>query len=745
MNNLLELKGSFEQRSNKGGFGKPKIPKNRPVKSSKIKNFISDLKSLNTFWLSHQTLIQNALVEIKYSEIVAKSNRIKKLFSHGLGTDDSLIVGARFSEQKTSHIITYCLNQGMLQDAIVLLERVNELTSCEFNGSITSGIMEKIEDFDVDYSDYGLTKTKYCRAIVDLCRIDSVCLPDNSYLLTNQEQNMVSFYKTNTPIDVIFEKLNISYMRRINDQTFLFGPKDIEKIKKEASFLVAMSVVDMTKIAYYDYQNQADDTVYEIQKPTNEPTIGVIDTAFDDHVYFSEWVDYREMIPEGVSVTQIDKRHGTEVTAIIVDGATFNPTLDDNCGNFKVRHFAVATHNRIFISALMDSIRKIIEQNPDIHVWNLSLGAEDEIDDNYISPIASLLDELQYEHDIVFVVAGTNSNSGKSKKIGSPADSINSIVVNSVKKNNEPASYTRNGQVLSFFNKPDICYYGGDTGEELISTDGIGTSYVMGTSFAAPWIARKMSFLIDKLGLSREIAKALLIDSALSWSKEAKSIDSIQKKGYGVVPIKIEDVINSPKDEIKFTISGISEKYDTYNYNIPVPMDNDSFPFVSRATLCYYPKCNRNQGVDYTCTEMDIYFGRLDSKGRIKTINENRQSIEQDTIPSYITEEAARKLYRKWDNVKNIQEFTKKRQTNKKRYDSPFWGISIKTKERLSDASGENLKFGLVVRLKEIYGKNRIDDFIQNCNLRGWIVNRIDINNRVDLYNTLQEHLDIEL
>ena len=410
MNNLLELKGSFEQRSNKGGFGKPKIPKNRPVTSSKIKNIISDLKLLNTFWLSHQTLMQNALVEIKYSEIVAKSNRIKKLFSHGLGTDDSLIVGARFSEQKTSHIITYCLDGGMLQDTILLLEKVNDLVSLEFNGLITSVVMEKIEDYVVDYDSYGLSKTKFCGAIVDLCRIDSVRLPNNSYLLTNQEPSIVSFYKTDTPIDEIFEKLSINYMRRIDDWTFLLGSKDIEKVKKEASFLVAMSIVDMAKILRHDYRNQASVTTYEIQKPTNEPTIGVIDTTFDDHVYFSEWVDYREMIPEGVSVTQIDKRHGTEVTAIIVDGATFNPTLDDNCGNFKVRHFAVATHNRIFISALMDSIRKIIEQNPDIHVWNLSLGAEDEIDDNYISPIASLLDELQYEHDIVFVVAGTNSN-----------------------------------------------------------------------------------------------------------------------------------------------------------------------------------------------------------------------------------------------------------------------------------------------------------------------------------------------
>jgi hypothetical protein len=33
-------------------------------------------------------------------------------------------------------------------------------------------------------------------------------------------------------------------------------------------------------------------------------------------------------------------------------------------------------------------------------------------------------------------------------------------------------------------------------------------------SFAAPWIARKLSYLIDILGLNRELAKALIIDAA---------------------------------------------------------------------------------------------------------------------------------------------------------------------------------------------------------------------------------------
>jgi AAA-ATPase, putative len=102
--------------------------------------------------------------------------------------------------------------------------------------------------------------------------------------------------------------------------------------------------------------------------------------------------------------------------------------------------------------------------------------------------IASVLDELQSQKDIIFVVAGTNKNAEDEsvKKIGSPADSINSVVVNSVRMDKKPASYTRRGIVLSFFAKPDVSYYGGDEQEPLNACSHSGLSEVKGTSFAAP-------------------------------------------------------------------------------------------------------------------------------------------------------------------------------------------------------------------------------------------------------------------
>ena len=119
-------------------------------------------------------------------------------------------------------------------------------------------------------------------------------------------------------------------------------------------------------------------------------------------------------------------------------------------------------------------------------------------------------------------------------------------------------------------------------------------------------------------------------------------------------------IVRTPDDEIKFMINGVSEKFDTYNYNIPVPEYKDKQPFVSKAALCYFPNCFRNQGVDYTNTEMDIHFERLSKtkKGTVKvnSINDNKQSDEGKLL---MCEGTARKMYRKWDNVKHIRENVK--------------------------------------------------------------------------------------
>ena len=77
-----------------------------------------------------------------------------------------------------------------------------------------------------------------------------------------------------------------------------------------------------------------------------------------------------------------------------------------------------------------------------------------EIKPNFISPEASELDKIQSKYEVIFIVAGTNDNEKtRKKKIGAPADTLNSLVVNSVDFSGRSASYTRNGPVLSLINR----------------------------------------------------------------------------------------------------------------------------------------------------------------------------------------------------------------------------------------------------------------------------------------------------
>ena len=145
----------------------------------------------------------------------------------------------------------------------------------------------------------------------------------------------------------------------------------------------------------------------------------------------------------------------------------------------------------------------------------------------------------------------------------------------------------------------------------VVCKDDMGAAYVAGTSFAAPWISRKLAYLIHIMGLSREVAKALLIDAASGWNRRD---DISHRIGYGVVPKHINEVLKTPNDEIRFIMTGASEEYETYTYNLPVPVVDHAHPFYARATLAYFPQCDRKQGVDYTSTEMDIQFGRVVAK-----------------------------------------------------------------------------------------------------------------------------------
>ena len=744
MNNVLELKGKrFVQASKTSSGGGASMNSKKIVTAEQLLRLIERISQIKEFWKQEKRPFEGILVSVHYNKIVAKSNRIAGLFK---GKDSNYaIVGAKFNKEKTKHIITYFLDMEDLDESIELLLKTSDIIKVKFQNGIDKVTFDDRKKIDkIPFSRFSITKSTFKQVVADVSYIEDFEVE----MATRQlKQSIITLYNTHTDTKTLFKNIGIDILksRILDNQTVFLDENQLQILFEKAPYLVSMATEDLSELSPEDFIQEYQQGTLYMPSPTIEPTVGVIDTLFDKRVYFGEWVEYHDMVDNNLPKNPDDYRHGTAVDSIIVDGARLNPWLDDGCGRFRVRHFGVAIGSKFSSFTITKQIKEIIANNKDIKVWNISLGSNQEVNDNFISAEAAILDKIQYENDVIFVVAGTNKPSADIEKIGSPADSINSMVVNAVTQNGLSTKYARRGLALSFFAKPDVSYYGGSEEKYIKVCEPLGEANVAGTSFAAPWIARKLSYLIDILGLNREVAKAMIIDAARDWN-EKPTPEEVALYGHGIVPIKIDDIVHTKEDEIKFLVYDVSEKWNTYNYYFPVPIKDDKYPYIARATMCYFPMCDRTQGVDYTNTELNLHFGRINNKGKIEDIKGDKQNqdVILDNEKYFLLEGEARERFRKWDNVKYIAERPKNKMMPKKSYDNKNWGMEIKTNNRLDPKDGIGIRFGVVVTLKEINGVNRIDDFIKNCTLNGWLVNKIDVQTRVDINKKVNEDIEFE-
>ena len=751
MNSILQVKLNFANEKNPSNVPGKDLRTHAEVTTETIDGLITSLRSVLRYYRNAPKLVTGILIDVKYNDIIAKSRRIQEILKPFGKTTNDVVVGARFSDApdgQENHIITYYVDEKTINRTISDLQIAKQFLERELNGKATSENF-KARGSKLRYDKYSLSKTRLRGLIIECSAIDSFGVPSVS-TMPERDSFLVTFYKTELSVSLLLEKLGVEdqfYRYSFFGNDTISVNRDLYNLLNDkVPYMISMISSDFSKITLEEIKKEKSPKSIVIPDPQNEPIIGVIDTFFDEGVYFSKWVENHDYIDdiERYMLQKADREHGTEVSSIIVDGPRMNPWLDDGCGRFRVRHFGVCSE-RIQTARLVRKIKAIIRANQDIHVWNLSLGTEDEVSRNFISYDAAALDEIQAQYNVVFVVSGTNDNRTDHPdvlKVGSPADSLNSIVVNSVRRDGRVASYTRKGNVLCFFNKPDVSYYGGDYDDRIVAYAPWGEEDVFGTSFAAPWISRKLCYLIDVMGLQREVAKALLIDSAAGWEYKQSTYRIKDMVGYGIVPIDINKVLTTENEEIKFVVYGTSESFKTANYSIPVPRDEDNkYPYIARAALCYFPECTRSQGVDYTNRELSLQFGRIvNDKGKIDDINDN----VQDDSDSHVDERTSRREFRKWENTKFISTILKDNLKPRKSYGERLWGVTITSKERLSTHMDKHLNFGAVITLRELNGINRIDQFIKACTLRGFIVNRLDVQNRIDIYNATQEEIHFE-
>lgn len=761
MNNIICIDGRISSAINENAGGGARLDRGGSVSIDKIEK----LKDLIRYTIENWNKLDSfcdPIVSIRYIRVVPKSLRMTELLKTKGKSVERTIVGASFDTTTTTtkHVIVYCIPLNALEEGIKKLDLIKAIISNLFHGiinknefSIIANTKNNQSEQDIEFRDtcvqiiekLGMSVKTFISLIQDIFFIEDIYIETKPKLSTTSEM-LVSFYDIGMSQDELLRRLNLNRSTPIlgNERegiAYSLNTAQIKSIINQYPYLVSMGSLKDLSETHIFASPQLLESKIDIPSPTNEPVIGVIDGAFDTSSYFSEWVEY---VSRSDST---DTRHGTAVSSLIVDGPSLNPDLEDGCGRFKVKHFSIMTEgDRINQFDLYHHIESIIGNNQHIKVWNLSLGTIQEIDKNSISPMAALLDRLQNKRDVIFVVSGTN-NDNKSKNqpyIGAPADSINSIVVNAVTKDGQIPDYARKGPVLSFYLCPDLCAIGGSSDNRLTVCSGKNFASTYGTSYAACWVTRKLAYLIHYLNCTREEAKAILIDASYGWNpshcKDWKVV------GCGILPHHIKSIITTPNDEVKLLIKGCCEKYRTYSFELNTPLNSKGqFPYFAKATLCYFPQTSRKQGVDYAQTEIDLHFGRLSGDLKLKTINDN---VQGDEGKNNISEDVARKEFRKWDCVKHICEKIVDRprakavlfEQKKGSTDQP-WGFYLLKKKRSSNIK-DDPNFALVITFKSIDGKNRFDEFLRTMRYTGWYAKTLDANLMHSVYNESQEEIE---
>lgn len=377
----------------------------------------------------------------------------------------------------------------------------------------------------------------------------------------------------------------------------------------------------------------------------NYPVIGVLDTGIANIPHLKPW-----LLQENFSkfhTDDIDKRHGTAVSGVIVYGDELENEKYTGFGGAKLFEAIVYPDEKMLKipeDELIENIREAISENNQIKIWNLSLGTNKEADLIEFSDFGKALDEIQDENNVLICKSAGNCDNFKinapRRRISQSADSIRSLVVGSISKNkiesdlsekNHSSPFSRIGPGPSHLIKPDIAHIGGNAGFDdknrlilngikTFSSDG-KTKSVVGTSFSTPRITSIVAGVDNALneGFNPLLLKALTLHSC-NYPEEMKiSIDEkLKHVGFGV-PSTIQDILFNQPNEITLILQDTIEKgnfIEILDFPFPQSMIDDEGYFYGEITLTLVtsPILDSNQGSEYCQSNIDVMFGTYNEK-----------------------------------------------------------------------------------------------------------------------------------
>ena len=491
------------------------------------------------------------------------------------------------------------------------------------------------------------------------------------------------------------------------------------------------------------------------------PIVGIIDSGIEPgHKFLEQWIYDRKSY---VGDIYKNHKHGTFVGGIVEYGIYLNslPGVQQQClildvnvlpNNDPMHGPVEELSEENLITALYDVVGKYHKK---VKVWNMSLGT-DRICDDIISDLGQVIDELQTEYGVTFVMPSGNyavpplrgwppdRRLNGSDRITSPADSLMAITVGSVTNEgvfgfvgkNMPSPFSRIGPGANHSIKPDVAYYGGNCKRDLnckgvgiISFDTEGNLVEdIGTSYSSPAVANMFAWLQNEITEEpvREFSKALLIHSSEVPEETADREDVLNYYGFGIPKGNIEEIVGCTHSAATIVFTGKLHNGSKIEINdFPYPRsltEGGKCKGNIKMTLVYASPLDPNYGQEYCRTEIGVSLGtyeRISKDGRAagyKKVIPERNGWEE----GYESERLKREF--KWNLVRSFSKTVNTRSGNK-------WRLIIDPLARYGVVNVD-LEFVLLITISDPKGGDVYSDVIQQLRGSGRLYKEVEISNR---------------
>lgn len=425
------------------------------------------------------------------------------------------------------------------------------------------------------------------------------------------------------------------------------------------NYQFVFEVVEMEAIGGVTGDEEAfHDMDLELLPPNeNSVEIGIIDSGImEGNKYLSPAIKpdkSKSYISSDTSTADYVSRggHGTKVAgAALYPGgvSTLNAPYQIP---FFVRNLRVLDANNELLDMFpAELMKRIVIDNHDCHIFNLSIGSNAPFRNKHMSTWAAVIDSLTHEKGVLFLISAGNvafnsiknylsrstnypdylnepfcrlSNPAQSS-FGITVGSINHIAFNdgyweSLGAENEVSGYSRVGMGIWRQIKPDVVEYGGGivrtitspitvkehayTATELIRSTMHGGNVIgkdsVGTSFATPKVAHIAARLKELYPDENvNLIRAFIAQGARLPGNhfETPSFQSIRHFGYGLP--SLERVTRNSEHRITFYSTGNIKAEEGHLYSLSIPRElrgGDDYDILIEVTLAFTAQVRRTR------------------------------------------------------------------------------------------------------------------------------------------------------